>query len=249
MGSRGPGYLFGPRSRWWAIVIVAATAVAATGLGVAAVAAGHHMRAPYVGVIAPGVLWLHGVAARRSRQHRGLVPRRVAACFEFPFQRLASRMGDDLTNWCDERERAVSGQPPESVTGAATYYCNQVLVRLKDRRAVAEMASWRDSIRHKIRIVRLIELDTTPARVDAELHAHQATRDIEVYQTRDLAYLADRLRADAENELHLMLASAYRHGYRKLLVYPFRPPRERQQRRPRRMRGLDPPAGKVPLHG
>jgi hypothetical protein len=35
--------------------------------------------------------------------------------------------------------------------------------------------------------------------------------------------LARRLESDATNELNLFLASVYRLGYHKLLIYPFRP--------------------------
>jgi hypothetical protein len=52
---------------------------------------------------------------------------------------------------------------------------------------------------------------------------HLSAQDIRRYGGDDPARLARRLEADALNELHLFLAYIYRLGYRKLLIYPFRP--------------------------
>ena len=85
---------------------------------------------------------------------------------------------------------------------------------------------------HKISIVRLISLDTTPARLQASLHMHPATQNPRKYSVDDLPRLASRLEVEAQNELHLFLAYVYRLGYHKLLIYPFRPPAVRAQAQP-----------------
>jgi hypothetical protein len=72
-------------------------------------------------------------------------------------------------------------------------------------------------------VVRLIDLKTTASTLEMALRDHPATSDSRTYAVDDLPRLARRLTAEAENELHLFLALVYRHGYHRLLIYPFRP--------------------------
>ena len=50
---RRTGNPFGRRARWWAITIIVLTALISTGVGLAAVAAGNHVLAAFVGLILP----------------------------------------------------------------------------------------------------------------------------------------------------------------------------------------------------
>ena len=95
--------------------------------------------------------------------------------------------------------------------------------QIKDQRALERLRDWRDSIVHKISIVRLINLDTTPARLHDSLQSHPSTRNLRRYANDDPPRLGRRLDSDATNELDLFLASVYRLGYHKLLIYPFGP--------------------------
>lgn len=61
------------------------------------------------------------------------------------------------------------------------------------------------------------------ARLRAALQSHPSTSNAGKYDTSDPPLLARRLRSEAENELYLLLAWAYRRGHHKLLIYPFRP--------------------------
>jgi hypothetical protein len=70
---------------------------------------------------------------------------------------------------------------------------------------------------------RLINLDTTPARLHDALQEHPSTQNLRRYSDDDLPRLTRRLESDATNELDLFLATVYRLGYHKLLIYPFRP--------------------------
>src|SRR5258708_17165779 len=63
---RGTGNPFGRRARRWAITIVVITATLATGVGLAAIAAGNHTIAAYVCLILPSGLGL-GEAAGQPR--------------------------------------------------------------------------------------------------------------------------------------------------------------------------------------
>ena len=223
---RGVGPVFGPRARAWAFLIVVATALVSTGLGLLLVAASHHIRAAYVGLIVPSGLWLTTLIQR----DRHLVPKPLAARLTMPLGRLYDRMGDDMEDWCDTRLRAAA-EKPQWISAAAKYYYDQVEGRIRDKRAREELDSWRESIVHKISIVRLISLDTTPARLQASLAMHPSTQHIRKYADDDLLRLARRLETEALNELHLFLAYVYRLGHHDLLIYPFRPSAHRAQAR------------------
>src|SRR6185437_6179117 len=133
-----------------------------------------------------------------------------------PLSHLYDAMGKDMQAWCDVRRRAAAEEPPW-ISAAAKYYYDQVKGRIKDRRALEELCDWRDSIVHKINIVRLINLDTTPARLHDALQKHPSTQNMRRYADDDLPRLARRLESDATNELDLFLACVYRLGYHKLL--------------------------------
>jgi hypothetical protein len=220
---RGVGPPFGPHARYWAFFIVAATAIVSTGVGLLVVAASHHIPAAYIGNIVPGGLWLSKLPPARDRD---LLPRTLPALLTLPFSRLYDRMGDDMQDWCDTRIRAASARP-QWISDAVEYYHNQVAGRLRDGQARADLDRWRDSITHKISIERLINLDTSPARLRASLQMHPSTQTIRRYNDDDLPRLARRLETEALNELQLFLAYVYRLGYHKLLIYPFRPSAQR----------------------
>lgn len=214
---------FGPRARYWAYVVVAGTAAVSTGVGLLIAAASRQDPAAYVGVIVPGGLWFRKFPPERDRD---LLPRTLASLLTLPFSQLYERMGDDMQNWCDIRLRAASPKP-EWISDAVIYYHNQVAAGLRDDRARTDLDCWRNSITHKISIERMISLETTPARLRAALQMHPSTQHIHDYTDEDLVQLASRLETEALNELHLYLAYAYRLGYQKMLIYPFRPPAQR----------------------
>jgi hypothetical protein len=208
---------FGPRARVWAIVIMVGTAVISTGVGLLIVAASRDAHDAFAGLVVP-----FGLGFSRLPPSE-LVPRTLAGRLSLPFSRLYDRMGDDLQAWCDTRLTAACVQA-QWTADAAKYYLDQVSASLapgsQDRK---HLQTWHDSIQHKITVVRLIGLDTTPARLGDQLARHESTRDIGPCTDEELAILAERLRCDAENELSLFLAYLYRLGHHKLLIYPFRP--------------------------
>jgi hypothetical protein len=157
-------------------------------------------------------------------------PRTWASAPTLPFSRLYDRMGDDMRAWCDTRIEAAKPKP-QWIADAVQYYWNQ-MGRVTDPRARADLNRWRDSIAHKISMVRLIDLDPGPGRLTAHLQLHPATRDARKYRDDDQARLAQRLESDALNELNLFLAYAYRLGYHKMLVYPYRPGANRPEPQP-----------------
>lgn len=219
---------FGPHARYWASFVVVSTAIVSTGFGLLIVAASHQHPASLVGVIVPGGLWFRKFPPRRDQD---MLPRTGAGLLTLPFSQLYERMGDDMEHWCDIRLRAASPKP-EWISDAVIYYHNQVAAGLHDAQALAQLDRWHDSIKHKISIERMINLDTTQARLRAALQMHPSTQhipDIAGYAEEDLARLGSRLETEALNELHLYLAYVYRLGYHKMLVYPFRPAAQRSR--------------------
>src|SRR5215471_13081085 len=227
---RGAGHPFGQRAKWWAMSVILLTAILATGVSLAAVAVTDHVRAAFLGLVIPSGLWIGQVSApERQRAAAWLQP--LVSWLTFPLRQLYDRMGDDLQDWCDARLDAAS-KTPQRVADAAQYYHNQVGARLRNDQARDQLKRWRESIEHKTSIVRLISLDTTPARLNAALQWHPSTRDSGRYGADDLEYLAGRLESEAQNELYLFLAQVYRLGFHKLLIYPLRPPAPVHSRRP-----------------
>jgi hypothetical protein len=223
------GRPFGPRAKWPAAAIVVMTAVISTGLGLAAVAVGHHVRAIYVGLVLPSSLWLGKVATDRGRE-RNPWATSLAARLSL-LRRLDDRMGEDMQTWCDDRLEAAS-KPSRQLAAAARFYCDRVDYRLKDDRARAQLNRWRRSIAGKMKIVHLIDLGTTVDELRAELRVLQSKRGMSSYSFND-PRLRDRLVSDATNELGLLLAAIYRLGYYKEPIYPIRYPRpSRKRRRP-----------------
>jgi len=210
--------------------VILLTAVLATGLSLAAVAVTDHVRAAFLGLVIPSGLWI-GQVSTPKRQRTAAWWRPLVSCLTFPLRQLYDRMGDDLQDWCDARLDAAS-KTPQRVADAARYYHGQVGARLRNKQARDQLNGWRESIEHKTSIVRLIGLDTTPARLNAALQWHPSTRDSGRYTANDLRYLADRLESEAQNELYLFLAQVYRLGFHKLLIYPARPPTPVLTRRP-----------------
>jgi hypothetical protein len=134
------------------------------------------------------------------QRDRDMRPRTWSAVLTLPFSRLYDRMGEDMQAWCDTRLEAARPRP-QWIADAAQYYWNQ-MGRGTNPHAVADLERWRDSITRKISMVR---------------------------HTRAYHDDYDRLETEALNELNLFLAHAYRLGYHKMLVYPFRPGAHRPQ--------------------
>ena len=133
----GSGLRSGLALRRGPVLIVVATAIVSTAVGLLLVAASHHVPAAYVGLVVPGGLWL---APFYPQHDRHLVPKPLAAGLTLPLGRLYDRMGDDMENWCDTRLRAAS-QQPQWISDAAKYYFNQVGGRIKDSKPAPSLTA------------------------------------------------------------------------------------------------------------
>lgn len=222
---RGVGRPFGPHARPWALLIVVLTAIVSTGVGLLLVAVSHRIAAVYAGVVVVVGLWFTRVPPRRDRD---MLPRTLASWPTLPFSRLYDRMGDDMQDAQEDTLR-VAWAKPQWIADAAKYFYDRIQAELRDDRALANLERWQASIAHKINIVELISLDTTPAELRATLQMHPSTPDFRKYAAEDLKRLVDRLESDALNELRLLLAYMYRLGYYGLP--PFTPPVSRSTRR------------------
>jgi hypothetical protein len=242
MRCRGIGPPFRRHARYWAWFIVACTAVVSTAVGLLIVAASAGPAAlALIGVIVSAGLWFAKVPPQRDLD---MLPRRPSDVLTLPFSRLYDQIGEDLQAWCDYRCEAAKPKPPreakpEWIAEAAQYYW-QIMDRVSDPQARADMNRWRDSIAHKINLVRLIDLDAGQDRLRASLELHSSTAARRKYRDDDQDRLARRLETEALHELHLLLAYAYRHGYHNMLVYPFRPGAHRPQPQPPKAEHVEP---------
>jgi hypothetical protein len=218
---RRVGNPFGHRARWCAMSIILGTVVVSTALGLAVVAVSHHLRAAYVGLVLPSALWFGKASLRRDGGQGGPVTGPLVDGLMFPLRRLDDLMGEDMQEWCDIRSRAVAGRPAW-VADAAQYYHTQTARQVKDHQARLNLDRWRETIEHQIKMAQLADLGS-PLRLRDGLRSHPSTQNLRKYHPDD-PKLAERLRNDAENELHLFLFTLYRLGFYKLLIYPFRPP-------------------------
>jgi hypothetical protein len=200
---RGVGRAFGPTSKWWAFSVIVITCVVAT----------------YIGLAVPSGLWLGKVAKQRERRRRRWLPEAevLASWLTFTVRRMDDRMGDDLDVWCEARVRSACSSP-RLLRDATVYYHDRIVRRWpKDDRRRQALDREKDSILHKVEVVRLINLDTTQQRIDTALRAHPATSPLVGRFTRE--DLANRLLDSGENELRVMLSDAYRQGRSDLLIY------------------------------
>ena len=140
---RGIGPPFGPRARFWASVIVVATAAVSAGLGLLIAAASHQIAAAYVGIIVPSALLLSRLPPQGDRLSSG--GSAFVGVLALPFSRLYERMGDDRDRWRDTRLTAASVRP-QWIADAVTYYYAQVRRGLRDDRARAELGGRYKSI-------------------------------------------------------------------------------------------------------
>jgi hypothetical protein len=218
---RRVGNPFGRRARWWSMAIIGGMALVSAALGLAAGAVSHHSRAAFVAIILPGALWFAKPSSGRDGSRNGTIAGPLTEGLMLPLRRLDDLMAEDMQDWCDERSRAVEGQP-NWVAEAAQYYHKETAPWVKDHQARHDLDRWRETIEHKIAMAHLADL-YSPARLRSGLRSHPSTRNTRKYDADDVR-LAERLRSDAESDLHLFLFTLYRLGFYKLLIYPFRPP-------------------------
>jgi hypothetical protein len=227
MRCRGIGPPFGPpaqrlhtprpRARRWALFIVLSTAIVSTAVGLLIAVGTGSAPAALIGVAVSGGLWFAKVPPQRDLD---MLPRTPSSVLTRPFSLLYERMGEDQQEWCDIRCEAAKPKP-QYIADAAEYYWNQTR-RVSDPQHRSRLDRWRESIVHKISLVRLIDLDAGPRRLADSLQQHISTANTRRYNDDDQDRLARRLETEALNELHLFLAYAYRLGYHNMLIYPFR---------------------------
>jgi hypothetical protein len=157
-----------------------------------------------------------------------MLPRTTISVLTLPFSRLFDRIGEDMQAWCDTRIQVASAKP-RWIAEAAQFYWHQ-MSGVKDRRTREILEGWRDSIVHKMNIVRLIDLDASPAQLNDAFGQHPSTQNLRDCTDEYLIWLARRLEIDALAELNLLLARAYQLGYHNMLIYPFNPPVLRKTR-------------------
>lgn len=222
----GKGRAFGPRSRWWGVLVVLLTGGLSTGGALAVAALGQHVPAAIMslGIAAPSGLCLgrirEGIPERRT-------PYGAAATLWLGWllARMAEGMAEDKLEWC-ERRVDRSWHADELIMAAHSYhdYLNERMTD-EDRKRYRIRTLLQD-VETRLDIVLLIDAHAARSRVAAAMNATRLGREAR-YQRNldDLTRLGNRLRHDAYRDLERMLATAYATGLYRLERYA-RPVRE-----------------------
>src|SRR3984893_3492176 len=220
MSCEGKGRAFGPRSKRWAVLVIAATSlISAVGAGALALL-GRHVPAVIMslGIAAPGSLCLGRIRAG--------IPERRTAYSAAPtlwlgwlLARMTEGMAEDKLEWC-ERHVDAAWHPDELILAAHFYhdYLNERLSG-EDRKRYRIRPLLQD-VDTRLDIVLLIETRSPRSKVVGAINASRLGRESR-YQRNldDLTRLASRLEHDARRALERMVAAAYVTGLYRLERY------------------------------
>jgi hypothetical protein len=224
LGCHGKGRVFGPHSRWLALMIISLTGVVS--LGVAAVA--HLLRdsvlPQILGTIVPGGLWLSQALARED--NRGTLAKDATTFWLVSLlRRLHAAMAEDQADWCESRVDET--WTVHELGMAARRYHERIAERLPAEERRKERLNLRlQAIEARLDVAALIEDGAPRSKVTTALGGSRHTK-----QVRYERYLheSNRLHAilchDAQRELVRLLTTAYKTGFRSLPGY--KPPARR----------------------
>lgn len=204
------GRPFGPRSRWWALLVVALVGVlSAAGSGIIA-ALGHY--AP-VAIYALAVLAPSGLAIDRIRDdlpsRRGTAHAAATLWLGWLLTRLDDEMTEDKRNWVTDR--IDFDWHDDALLLAAHSYHDFLAERLpEDERRRHRIHATLTNIETRLDIARLIDSDVASSKIVAAFKESRLRKDPRyVRNLDDLTRLRGRLRFDAERETERLLTVAY----------------------------------------
>jgi hypothetical protein len=220
MRCEGRGRAFGPRSRRWAVLVIAATSLLSA-VGAAALAE--------LGRYVPAVILSLGIAAPSSlclgRIREGIPERRTVYSaaptlwLGWLLARMTDGMAEDKLEWCEKRVDAA--WHCDQLILAAHFYHDYLNERLpaEDRKRYRIRALLQD-VETRLDIVVLIEARSPRSKVVGAINASRLGRESR-YQRNldDLTRLAGRLEHDARRALERMVAAAYVTGLYRLERY------------------------------
>lgn len=220
---QGRGRPFGPRSKRWALPVIAAIA----GMSTASAAL-----LALLGYYAPAALWVFGIAAPGSlcidRLRHDMPERHSAASaaatlwLSWLLIRLDDEMAADKRDWIESR--IDFDWYDEVLLLAAHYYHDFLDERLKEgERRRHRIHAALNNIETRLDIARLIDSDLPHGKIRAEILASRLGKDSRYRRNiDDLTMLGRRLRHDAIKEVDRLLAVAYGNGLYRLEC--FQPP-------------------------
>jgi hypothetical protein len=216
----GQGRPFGPRSRRWAVAVIAVTGVVSTAATFAFVGIVSQLPSIFfsLGVLAPSGLWLSEIRSRGDDRRSPLRDMSTLWLTRL-LARLHEGMAEDRLAWCEER--VDESWTADELGLAARFYQQYLRERLSpDERRRGRIYAQVNAIEARLTVGQLIENGAGRTKVVAALQESRATKDPRYsrYQS-DLSTLADILRHDAERDLVRLLGSAYSAGYYKTPVY------------------------------
>ena len=223
----GKGRAFGPRSRHWSVLVIAATSMLSAGGAAGLAALGRHVPAVIMtlGIAAPGSLCLgrirEGIPERRSAYSAA-----STLWLGWLLARMSEGMAEDKLKWCERR--VDTAWHPDELILAAHYYHDYLNERLsaEDRKRYRIRTLLQD-LETRLDIVMIIDAHAPRSKIVAAINASRLGKEAR-YQRNldDLGRLGGRLEHDARRALERMLSAAYVTGLYRLERYttPLREP-------------------------
>lgn len=218
----GKGRPFGPRSRWWAVLVIVLTSLLSACGAVILAVLGRYVPAVImslgIGVAAPGGLCLgrirEGIPERRNAYGAALT-----LWLGWLLARMNEGMAEDKLRWC-ERYIDASWQPDELIMAAHHYY-KYLEEHLSDEdRKSYRIRSLLQDLEIRLDFVLLIDSDVPRSRVIAVIKASRVGKEAR-YQRYldDLPRLGSRFEHDARRYLERLVAASYLTSHYRLERY------------------------------
>jgi hypothetical protein len=215
----GKGRPFGPRSRRWAILVIALTSILSLAGAVVLAVLGHHIPDALLGlgVAAPGGLCL-GKIREGTPERRNAYTGVLTLWLGWLLVRMTEGMAEDKQKWC-ERHVDDAWQPDELIMAARAYhhYLNERLSG-EDRKRYRIHALLRDVI-NRLDVVLRIEAHAPRGKIAAALKSSLGKDTLYLRYLDDPALLGRRLEHDARRALQRLVAVAYLTDLRRFERY------------------------------
>ncbi len=216
----GKGRVFGPRSRWWAVSVIALTSALSTAAAFITVTAAHHLPKAILalGVLVPSSLWL-GEIRQGSAERRNAYRDASTLWVTWLLARMGEAIAEDRMDWCDGH--LDPHWEPDEMLRAARFYHDYLEERLtREERRRARLRWLLHNIESRLDLARFIETGVVRAKVATALADSRLAQESRYRRSLDdLGRLAALLRHDAQRDVARMLSTAYNTGHHRLARY------------------------------
>jgi len=220
----GKGRAFGPRSRRWALAVVAATGAASTLAGLGLAVLGHVMPSALVslGIVAPSTLCLDRI--REGREDRpSMLGLAATLWFGWLLRQVDETMAEDKAEWCEHRVNP-DWLDDELILATHSYH-DFVRERLtpdvcEHHRIQVIVAD----VEERLHVARLIDSHVPRDQIAEALGSSPRLAGHTWYERNldDLTRLGNRLQYDARRDVRYLLTVAY--NARLYRLRPYNPP-------------------------